>query len=299
MPTALLCLTPATNIVQSPRTPDSTRGLMRHTPMQLLGFWSLRLATAALLACLPAAAKAQRPDVVYEPTPQETVTRMLNLARVSASDFVIDLGSGDGRIPIAAGRNGARALGVELDDKLLEKARSAAQSAGVAGRVSFRKEDLFRTPLDDATVITLYLLPELNVRLRPRLLSLRPGTRVVSHQFPMGDWRPDTVDDNGGRIYLWIVPANVAGRWQIRNGDQRFTVDLRQQYQEISGTATLAGGTQSLRDARLRGNDIEFSIDLGGRVTRFRGTVAGDAMQSAAGTVSFEQTAGAWQASRQ
>ena len=150
---------------------------------------------------------------------------MLNLARVGAGDFVIDLGSGDGRIPIMAGRTGARALGVELDDKLLEKARNAAQSAGVSGHVSFRKEDLFRTPLDDATVITLYLLPELNVRLRPRILSLRPGTRVVSHQFPMGDWRPDTVDDNGGRIYLWIVPANVAGRWQIRH--RRSTVHRR------------------------------------------------------------------------
>jgi hypothetical protein len=257
------------------------------------------LATAAWLAFLSFGTQAQRPDVVFEPTPQETVMRMLNLAHVGASDFVIDLGSGDGRIPIAAGRNGARALGVELDDKLLEKARNAAQSAGVSGRVSFRKEDLFRTPLEEATVITLYLLPELNVRLRPRLLSLRPGTRVVSHQFPMGDWRPDTVDDNGGRIYLWIVPANVAGRWQIRHGDQRFTVDLRQQYQEISGTAMLAGGTQSLRDLRLRGSDIEFSIELGGRLTRFRGAIEGNAMQSSTGGLGFEQTAGAWQANRQ
>jgi hypothetical protein len=268
--------------------------------MQLFGSWSRRLATAAWLACLPATAMAQRPEVVFEPTPQETVVRMLNLARLSASDFLIDLGSGDGRIPIAAGRNGARALGVELDDKLLEKARNAAQSAGVAGRVAFRKEDLFRTPLDEATVITLYLLPEMNVRLRPRLLALRPGTRIVSHQFPIGDWRPDTVDDNGGRIMLWIVPANVAGRWQIRHGDQRFAVDLRQQYQEITGTATLPGGTQSLRDARLRGTDIEFSVEVGGgRLTRFRGTVAGNTMQSTAGAVGFDQTAGAWQASRQ
>jgi hypothetical protein len=115
----------------------------------------------------------------------------------------------------------------------------------------------------------------------------------------MGDWRPDTVDDNGGRIYLWIVPANVAGRWQVRHGDQRFTVDLRQQYQEISGTVALAGGTQSLRDARLRGNDIEFSVELGGRLTRFRGTVEGNAMHSATGGLGFEQTAGGWQASRQ
>jgi hypothetical protein len=267
--------------------------------MQPISALRRTLVTAAWLAFLSFGAQAQRPDVVFEPTPQETVTRMLNLARVGANDFVIDLGSGDGRIPIAAGRNGARALGVELDDKLLEKARSAAQSAGVSGRVSFRKEDLFRTPLDDATVITVYLLPELNVRLRPRLLSLRPGTRVVSHQFPMGDWRPDTVDDNGGRIYLWIVPANVAGRWQIRHGDQRIELELRQQYQEITGTAALAGGTQTLRDARLRGNEIEFSIDIGGRPTRFRGTVAGNTMQNSTGGLGFEQAAGAWQANRQ
>jgi hypothetical protein len=253
----------------------------------------------AWLALSSFTAQAQRPEVVYEPTPPETVMRMLNLARVGAGDFVIDLGSGDGRIPIAAGRNGARALGVELDDKLLETSRNAAQNAGVSARVSFRKEDLFRTPLDEATVITLYLLPEMNVRLRPRLLALRPGTRIVSHQFPIGDWRPDTVDDNGGRILLWIVPANVAGRWHVRLGDQQFTIDIRQHYQEITGTATIAGATQSLRDTRLRGSDLEFSIDVGGRLTRFRGTVAGNAIKSTGGGFGFEQTAGAWQASRQ
>jgi hypothetical protein len=266
--------------------------------MQPVSPFRFALAAAAFLFTL-SSALAQRPEVVFEPTPQETVVRMLNLARVGGGDFVIDLGSGDGRIPIAAGRNGARALGVELDDQLLEKARSSAQTAGVASRVTFRKEDLFRTPLDEATVVTLYLLPEMNVRLRPRLLGLRPGTRIVSHQFPMGDWRPDTVDDNGGRIYLWIVPANVAGRWAVSAGSQKFTIELRQQYQEISGVATIGGATQSLQEARLRGSTIEFSLDVGGRATRFRGTVAGNGIQGAGGGFGFEQTAGAWQASRQ
>ena len=256
------------------------------------------LAAAALFLSISSAV-AQRPEVVFEPTPEETVARMLNLARVGGGDFVIDLGSGDGRIPIAAGRNGARALGVELDDKLIEKARASAQSAGVASRVTFRKEDLFRTPLDEATVVTLYLLPEMNVRLRPRLLGLRPGTRIVSHQFPMGDWRPDTVDDNGGRIYLWIVPANVAGRWAVTAGNQKFTIELRQQYQEISGVATIGAATQSLQEARLRGSTIEFSLEVDGRATRFRGTVAGNGIQGTGGGFGFEQTAGAWQASRQ
>src|SRR5262245_5951091 len=126
-------------------------------------------------------AHAQHKNVVFEPTPHETVARMLDLAQVGTSDVLIDLGSGDGRIAIAAAKRGARALGIEIDAELVEKARAAAAAAGVASRASFRREDLFQTPLDEATVVTLYLLPELNVRLRPRLLALRPGVRVVSH----------------------------------------------------------------------------------------------------------------------
>jgi SAM-dependent methyltransferase len=243
-------------------------------------------------------AHAQRKDVVFEPTPHETVVRMLDLARVGAGDVVIDLGSGDGRIAIAAAKNGARALGIEIDPELIGKARAAAAAANVANRASFRREDLFQTPLGDATVITLYLLPELNVRLRPRLLALRPGTRVVSHRFPMGDWKPDVTDDGGGRIHLWIIPASVAGRWQLRHGDDHIALEFNQRYQEISGSAIMTAGVVPLAGARLRGNEIEFTLDLRGQPTRFRGTVAGNAMQGSGGGFGLGAFAREWQASR-
>jgi hypothetical protein len=251
-----------------------------------------------LFVALLDAAHAQRPEVVYVPTPHETVQRMLTLARVGASDYVIDLGSGDGRIPIAAGRNGARALGIELDAELIRQSTADAKTFGVGNRVTFRQEDLFKTPLDEATVITLYLLPEMNVRLRPRILALKPGTRVVAHQFAMGDWKADVIDDDGGRIFLWYVPAQTAGRWQVAYGAQRFTIDLQQQYQEISGTATVAGMTRPLREAKLRGTEIEFVADVGGKPLRFRGAVAGNAMQAASGGFGFDLAAN-WQAVRE
>jgi SAM-dependent methyltransferase len=272
-----------------------------------IGMRSLFLAhssrRAVLIGAIAAVAAGREPAraqrVVYEPTPHETVARMLRLARVSSGDFVIDLGSGDGRIPIAAAHNGARALGVEIDPELVAKARANAQAAGVAGRVTFRQEDLFRTPLDEATVIALYLLPEMNERLRPSLLALKPGTRVVAHRFAIGDWKADEIDDDGGRVFLWIVPAQVAGRWQLRHGDDRIALDLKQQYQEISGFAAAPGGApQPLSAARLRGNEIEFTLDLLGRPTRFRGAVADNTMQGAGGGFGFA-LAGAWLASRQ
>ncbi len=270
-------------------------------PLSSLSFRRSLLALPLLLGCLAAAvpAGAQRADVVYEPTPHETVARMLLLGRVGNGDYLFDLGSGDGRLPIAAARNGARALGIEINPELVEKARANAAAAGVADRVTFRQEDLFQTPLSEATVITLYLLPELNERLRPRLLALRPGTRIISHRFPMGDWNADTIDDDGGRLYLWIVPARAEGRWHVRHGARQFTLEIEQRYQEISGTAALPDGAQALRDAELRGNEIQFTLDLDGRPTRFHGLLAGNEMQAAGGAIfSFQTRATGWSASR-
>jgi len=139
----------------------------------------------------------------------------------------------------------------------------------------------------------------MNERLRPRILALRPGTRVVAHQFAMGDWKADVIDDDGGRIFLWIVPAQAAGRWQVAYGAHRFTIDLQQRYQEISGTAMLAATMQPLREAKLRGGEIEFVIDVAGNSTRFRGTVSGKTMQSAPAGFSFDHVAADWQAARQ
>ena len=172
------------------------------------------LAAAALLAAaMPAACDDQLPHVRYEPTPPEIVEEMLELAKVGPKDVVYDLGSGDGRVVIAAAKRGARAVGVEIDRELVERARRAAREAGVAQRAAFRHQDLFDADFRDATVVMLYLLPEVNLALRPRLLEvLAPGTRIVSHSHDMGDWSPDDareMPDQTGRLhrlYLWVVP---------------------------------------------------------------------------------------------
>jgi precorrin-6B methylase 2 len=164
--------------------------------------------SAVLLLFLVSAA-AQEPDVPYAPTPHEVVAQMLDLAGVTPSDVVDDLGAGDGRIVIAAAKDfGARGVGVEIDRELVARARRNAREAGVAGRARFVRQDLFKTNLRPATVVTLFLYPDVNLRLRPKLLGeLRPGTRVVSYAFDMGDWQPaKTVEAGGRKVYLWVVP---------------------------------------------------------------------------------------------
>ncbi|MES2957728.1 MAG: methyltransferase domain-containing protein [Pseudomonadota bacterium] len=181
----------------------------------------IALLAAGLLCLLPLTLRAQAldTDVPFIVTPDNVTREMLKLAGVKAGDFVIDLGSGDGRIVIVAAKQfGARGLGVEIVPDLVEKSRDNARRAGVADRVEFRVQDLFATDLSQATVITMYLLPEVNLQLRPRLLALRPGTRIVSHDWDMGDWKPDrviTVDvpdkpigrEKSSRLFLWTVPA--------------------------------------------------------------------------------------------
>jgi tRNA G37 N-methylase Trm5 len=164
--------------------------------------------TAALVLAAPAAAQNRQPDVIFVPTPHEVVDEMLKLARVGKGDVLYDLGSGDGRIPVAAAKRfGIRAVGIDIDPQRIKEANENARKNGVAKLVTFKNEDLFKTDFKDATVITLYLLPDLNVKLRPRLLELKPGTRIVSHQFDMGTWVPDKkVELNGRTVYLWTVP---------------------------------------------------------------------------------------------
>lgn len=250
----------------------------------------LLLALLLLAVAAPAAAIPEDDlDVPYVPTPPEAVERMLDMAEVGASDYLIDLGSGDGRIAIAAARRGARALGVEIDPLRIDEAVAAARFAGVETRARFRRQDLFRTPLRDASVVTLYLLPDINLRLRPRLLTeLRPGTRVVSHNFTMADWRPDAEAEVGAsRLYMWIVPAIVGGSWSLRLADGTvLPLGLDQRFQEVTGT--LAGAP--IRDVSLRGTSFRFTADtpLGARI--FSGTV-GDATIEA-------EPGGGWTASR-
>jgi len=238
------------------------------------------LALLLLTVSAPAAAIPEDDlDVPYVPTPLRVVDRMLDMAAVGPNDFLIDLGSGDGRIPIAAAQRGARALGVDIDPMRIDEAFAAARFAGVETRARFRRQDLFRTPLREASVVTMYLLPDVNLALRPRILTeLRPGTRVLSHNFTMGEWRPDAEEEmDASRIYMWIVPAVVGGRWALTMADgAAMTLDLDQRFQEVSGTLTANGRASQLRDAALYGTSFRFQADTGSGPITFRGLV-GDA----------------------
>ena len=163
-------------------------------------------------ATAPSAQNVREPDVVFVPTPEPVVAAMLDLAKIGKDDVVYDLGCGDGRIVIAAAKRGAKkAVGVDIDPERIQEARANSKAAGVEDRVRFVEGDLFETPLDEATVVTLYLLPDLNLRLRPKLLALKPGTRVVSHAFDMGDWKPAQQKIVDGKdVYLWTVPPHAA-----------------------------------------------------------------------------------------
>ena len=260
---------------------------------------------AAALAWLPAAvAQDGRGDVVYVPTPQVVVDEMLRMAKVGPADYVIDLGSGDGRIVITAAKKlGARGFGVDLDTYLLKIANAAAAKEGVADRARFIEQNLFETDLKQATVITSYLLPEMNAKLRPTLLKLKPGTRVVAHDYAMGDWDPDeektllvpekTVGDPGkSYIFLWIVPATVAGNWesQLPVGTRTvpYVFSFSQVYQLVTGAARIDQQEVKLPQFRMSGEQIVFSVTAtvgGANVThRFRGWVKGDAIE---GTVTI------------
>ena len=220
---------------------------------------------------VPAAVDETDLEVPYVQTPRPVVAAMLDLAGVGADDYLIDLGSGDGRIAIMAAQRGARALGVDLDPDRIAEASLAAQVAQVETRARFRREDLFATPLREASVVTMYLLPQVNLRLRPRLLTeLRPGSRIVSHNFTLGDWAPDETREIGSsHIYLWIVPAVAEGRWAVESGGN---LELEQHFQEIGGS--LEG--RPIRDAVLRGRRLHFSVDGPGGVRTYAGII-GDA----------------------
>ena len=218
-------------------------------------------------------------DVPYAETRYELVEAMLEMAQVQPEERVIDLGTGDGRILIVAARDfGAAGLGVDIDPALVRDAQANAEAAGVSDRTEFRAEDLFDTPIADADVLTMFLLPEVNMRLRPRILEeMRPGTRVVSHAFDMGDWQPDDeVRVGGAHAYLWIVPAQIDGRWQMTGPEGATQLDLQQRFQFFTGTATRPdGSTAVITEGRINGAAITFRIRTGDSAQDFAGTVAG------------------------
>jgi methylase of polypeptide subunit release factors len=211
------------------------------------------------------AAQIVVPDVPFVPTPQVVVDEMLRMARVTPSDFVMDLGSGDGRIAITAAKKfGARALGVELDEHLIFQSEESARQAGVEDRVQFLRQDLFKTDLRRASVITMYLLPSVNRRLRPRLLDLKPGTRIVAHDFDLEEWKPDHITTIRKNVFLWIVPAKVAGRWRGRvalpDGLRTVEIELNQRFQEVNGLARINGQITQLWEAKLSGERLSFVL---------------------------------------
>jgi precorrin-6B methylase 2 len=205
----------------------------------------------------------QGKDVVWVPTPQELVNKMLEIAKVTPDDFVIDLGSGDGRTVITAAKIGANARGIEYNPDMVALSKENAKKEGVSGKAEFIQADLYETDLSKATVITMFLLPEINLKLRPRLLDLKPGTRIVSNTFTMGEWEADqeaTTEENWNSwntAYLWIIPAKAAGKWKLGNGE----LDLTQEYQFLHGTLNSGGKSLIVTDGRLNGNSISFTIN--------------------------------------
>jgi SAM-dependent methyltransferase len=219
-------------------------------------------------------------DVIWIPTPDEVVTRMLQMAEVRPDDRVFDLGSGDGKIAIAAAREfGAQAIGLEYNPDMVTLSSQRAQQAGVADKVQFRQADIFQSDFSRATVVTMYLLPELNLRLRPLLFKMAPGTRVVSHSFSMGDWQPDETARAGvGDVYMWRVPANASGEWTLTtNGLPEAVLTLAQRHQVLSGDGQFGDLRASLVQARISGAQIRFGLrDPKGLLWQFDGVVAGD-----------------------
>ena len=230
-------------------------------------------------------------DVVWVPSPQALVDRMLDIAKLKPGETLIDLGSGDGRTVITAAQRGATAIGVEYNPNMVALSRENAKKAGVADRVTFIEGDLFQADLSKADVITLFLLPDINLRLRPKLLDLKPGTRIVSNSFDMGDWTPDQTIQAGGectswcRAHLWIVPAKVAGSWKLPDGGE---LTLEQKYQMISGTLRSGAVNMNISSGKVIGDQITFTAGT----MHYTGRVSGNEIEGIA------QTSNAWRATR-
>jgi len=261
----------------------------------------LSLAATAVLAQDKPASQDYKPevgqsgkDVVWVPTPQALVDKMLDLGRVTAADYVIDLGSGDGRTVITAAKRGARALGIEYNPDMVALSQRNAAKEGVSGKATFTKADLFESDFSQATVITMFLLPDINLKLRPKILGLKPGTRVVSNSFTMGEWQHDrsvqATESEGCQsyctAYLWIVPAQVEGSWKLPEGE----LTLKQSFQMITGTLR-AGGKETAIKGRLSGDQITFKAGD----AQYRGRVNANGIK---GTVKAGSGTGEWSATR-
>ena len=220
-------------------------------------------------------------DVVWVPSGQTLVNKMLDLAKLTPKDILYDLGSGDGRTVITAAQRGARAYGIEYNPDMVTLSKGNAEKARVSERATFEQADIFQSDFSRATVLTLFLLPELNVKLRPTILDMKPGTRVLANSFDMGDWKPDQVARVSGdceswcTIYLWIVPAKVAGTWKFDKGE----LTLTQQYHTVTGTISRDGKPLAISNGRLDGEVIRFLVGK----TSYSGRVNGDVIEGTFG----------------
>jgi SAM-dependent methyltransferase len=255
------------------------------------GFLAM-VAVASIAGLLVTSCNLNRlPDVQFETTPQNVVEEMLEMAKVTQDDIVYDLGCGDGRFVITAAKKfGAHGVGIDIDPKRVRESHQKAIEAGVADRVKIIEDDLFKTNISEATVITLYLLQDLNLKLRPKLLrELKPGSRVLSYVFHMGDWKPDAMMPLGNSTfyyYVWVIPADVAGVWRgsvpTQKGDRPYPLRLKQNFQEVSGHVTIQEGRRiRIKEAQLRGDRLSFALkyEEGNKqkvVMQFNGQVSGD-----------------------
>jgi SAM-dependent methyltransferase len=225
-------------------------------------------------------------DVIWVPTPQALVDKMLDMAKVAPKDYVIDLGSGDGRTVITAAKRGSKALGIEYNPDMVELSKRNAAKEGVSDKASFMKADLFETDFSQAQVITMFLLPSINMKLRPKILNLKPGTRIVSNSFDMEDWKPDQTENVAGctnwcTAHLWIVPAKVEGTWKLSQGE----LALKQTFQMITGTLK-SGNNVSQINGKLNGDQITFTAGT----SQYTGRVNGNAMEGTAGGANWSAT---------
>lgn len=218
-------------------------------------------------------------DIFFVPTQHQVVKRMLELAEVGPNDVHYDLGSGDGRIVIAAVKDfkAKKGVGIDLDPQRIKESNENKAKAGLGDNVQFLSQNIFETDLREATVVSMYLLTSINLRLRPKLLEeLKPGTRIVTHAFNMGEWQEEHTESvDGYQVYLFIVPANVAGKWVLSQGERKIALDLQNEFTQLTGTATVDGKPAAVRNGRITGTKVRFTLDLDGKPVVFEGTSDG------------------------
>lgn len=242
------------------------------------GFAGVTAAAALFGAGLFALSASAQPklDIHFVPTPHEVVKRMLEIAKVGPNDVHYDLGSGDGRIVIAAVKDfkAKKGVGIDLDPQRIKEANENKAKAGLGDNVTFREQNIFETDLSEASTVSMYLLTSINIRMRPKLLKeLKPGTRIVTHAFNMGEWKAEHEESvNGYQVYLFIVPANVTGKWELSSGERKIALDLKSEFTELSGTASVNGKSADIKGGKITGTKIEFTVDVDGKPTKFEGT---------------------------